>query len=64
MIKKDATFTFSGPEHIKRKVFNLANVAGISPSEYMFNLIVKDIEEKEAETRLMMDALQINQKDI
>lgn len=64
MIKKNATFTCSGPEEVKRKIFNLANVRGITPSEYMFNLIVKDIEEKETETRIMVEALHLNIKDI
>jgi len=64
MAKKDAVFSFTGPEEVKRKVFNLANVAGVTPSEYMFNLVVKDIEEKEAETRIMIEALQININNI
>lgn len=64
MIKKNATFTFSGPEEVKRKVFNLANVEGITPSEYMFKIVEKAIEAKEAETRIMAEALNINIKDI
>jgi len=64
MAKKDAVFSFTGPEEVKRKVFNLANVAGVTPSEYMFNLVVKDIEEKEHETRIMIEALQININNI
>lgn len=61
--KRDATLSFTAPGSLKRKLIGLSEMDGITLSEYVERLCVEHVTEKEAETRLLIEALGININD-
>jgi hypothetical protein len=60
MEKRDATISLTAPTSLKRKLLGLAEMEGVTLSEYLERLAVTHVSEKEAEARLLVEALGLN----
>jgi predicted DNA-binding protein len=62
--KRDSTISFTAPTSLKRKLIGLAEMEGVTASEYIERLIIAHVSEKEAEARLLVEALGIHINNI
>lgn len=63
MEKRDSTISLTAPASLKRKVLGLADMEGITVSEYVIRLVIAHVSEKEAEAMMLAEALGININD-
>lgn len=64
MEKRDSIISFTATETLEQKLIGLAAMENVKLSEYMYRLAIAHVSEKEAEARLLVQALGINVKDI
>lgn len=57
MEKRDSNISCTAPASLKRKVLGLADMEGVTLSEYVERLIIAHVSEKEAEAMLLAEAL-------
>lgn len=62
--KKDHTISLAATESLHEKLNNLAQMQGVTLSKYLDRVLASHVAEKEAEARLLAEALGIHLKDI
>jgi hypothetical protein len=62
--KKTATASLSLSDSLKRKLLGLAEMEGVTLSEYIENIVSTHVIQKEAEAKLLAQALGININEI
>lgn len=64
MEKRDSIISFTVTETVEQKLIGLAAMDNVKLSEYMYRLAIAHVSEKEAECRLLVEALGIQLKNI